>query len=115
MTTHNRNLTQEVANARLSEAAELGGPRFPRSCVTADDVYRPLFNDEQYDLFIRAAEELPQWVEHLTREEFLETVPGSDTECLGGERHYTFLQAIAMCKSQNCMLSRIHPLVDKTP
>lgn len=83
-----------MANASLFEAAELGEPRYPRSCVTADEVYRPLFDDEQYNLFIRAAEELPQWVEHLTREEFLEAVPGSDTECIGGELHKMYCKLL---------------------
>lgn len=56
-----------------------------RGCVTADNVYRPLMDDNQLDLFTKAAEDLPQWVESLTREELMEAVPGSTADCLGGE------------------------------
>lgn len=56
-----------------------------RGCVTTDNVYRPLMDDNQLDLFTKAAEELPQWVESLTREELMEAVPGSTADCLGGK------------------------------
>lgn len=42
-------------------------------------------DEKQVDLFAKAAEDLPQWVESLTREEIMEAVPGSTPECLGGE------------------------------
>lgn len=56
-----------------------------RGCVTADNVYRPLMDANQLDLFTKAAEDLPQWVESLTREELMMAVPGSTADCLGGE------------------------------
>ncbi|CAM9517672.1 unnamed protein product [Ectocarpus sp. 4 AP-2014] len=43
-------------------------------------------DEKQVDLFSKAAENLPQWVESLTREEIMEAVPGSTPECLGGVR-----------------------------
>ncbi|CAM9671765.1 unnamed protein product [Laminaria digitata] len=80
----------EVINARLvSEAGEEGGegtsaPHAPRGCITTEKVYRPLMDEKQFDMFTKAAEDLPQWLQRLTREEYLEAVPGSDAECLGG-------------------------------
>lgn len=76
-------------NAGLAAGGgEEGGapvPHAPRGCVTTENVYRPLMDEKQFDIFTKAAEDLPQWVQRLTREEYLETVPGSDAECLGGE------------------------------
>ncbi|CAM9990083.1 unnamed protein product [Scytosiphon promiscuus] len=54
--------------------------------MTTDRVYRPLTDEKQLKLFNKAAEDLPQWVESLTREELMEAVPGSTAECLGGVR-----------------------------
>ncbi|CAN0071742.1 unnamed protein product [Ascophyllum nodosum] len=68
------------------EAAEQGRTQGPRSCIATDNIYRPLLDEKQYSTFTKAAQELPQWLEYLTREDFLEAVPGSDTKCLGGVR-----------------------------
>lgn len=76
-------------NARLvADAGEGGGTlatNAPRGCITTEKVYRPLMDEKQFDMFTEAAEALPQWVRQLTREEYLEAVPGSDADCLGGE------------------------------
>lgn len=56
-----------------------------QGCLTTENVYRPLMDDKQLDLFTKAAKDLPQWVESLTREELMEAVPGSAADCLGGE------------------------------
>ena len=83
-----------MANAGLTEAAEQGRTQGPRSCIATDNIYRPLLDEKQYSTFTKAAQELPQWLEYLTREDFLEAVPGSDTKCLGGERSQLFLGAV---------------------
>lgn len=84
---------QQTVNAKLVDncdddadgigsGAKVNGQR---GCVTTDRVYRPLTDEKQLKLFNKAAEDLPQWVESLTREELMEAVPGSTAECLGGE------------------------------
>lgn len=75
-----------MANAALAEEAVDQGGDASRGCLTTGKIYRPLMDETQYTMFTKAAEDLPQWVERLTREEYLEAVPGSDTGCLGGER-----------------------------
>lgn len=81
---------EKVVNAKLADDAATGdigeiGKGQQHGCLTTDKVYRPLMNNEQLDLFTKAAEDLPQWVESLTRDELMEAVPGSTADCLGGE------------------------------
>lgn len=78
-------MNAELAGDAAASKSEGGKGGELRGCVTADNVYRPLMDDNQLDLFTKAAEDLPQWVESLTREELMEAVPGSTTDCLGGE------------------------------
>lgn len=76
-----------MANAGLSGSAGGGDTeeQTKRDCLTTGKVYRPLMDEKQYDVFTKAAKDSPQWVQRLTREEYLEAVPGSDTQCLGGK------------------------------
>lgn len=74
-----------MVNAKLADGEEGGQGEGLKGCLTADKVYRPLMDDNQVDLFAKAAADLPQWVESLTREELMEAVPGSTADCLGGE------------------------------
>lgn len=81
---------EQTVNAKLvgDDAAcdSVGGEgKGLQGCITTDNVYRPLMDENQLDLFTKAAEDLPQWVESLTREELMEAVPGSTADCLGGE------------------------------
>ena len=84
-----RYFCREVVNTRLvadaGEGEETLVPDAPRGCITTEKVYRPLMDEKQFDMFTEAAEVLPQWVQKLTPEEYLEAVPGSDADCLGGE------------------------------
>lgn len=86
---HTAGVRREVVNARLVADAGEGGEALaqnaPRGCITTEKVYRPLMDEKQFGIFTKAAEALPQWVQQLTREEYLEAVPGSDADCLGGE------------------------------
>ncbi|CAN0435045.1 unnamed protein product, partial [Ectocarpus fasciculatus] len=81
---------QQTVNDKLVDDAAGGDDteqaNGPRGCLTTESVYRPLMDEKQVDLFTKAAEDLPQWVESLTREEIMEAVPGSTPECLGGVR-----------------------------
>ncbi|CBJ26082.1 conserved unknown protein [Ectocarpus siliculosus] len=81
--TVNDKLVDDAAAAAGDDASPANGPR---GCLTTNSVYRPLMDEKQVDLFTKAAEDLPQWVESLTREEIMEAVPGSTPECLGGVR-----------------------------
>ncbi|CAM9812329.1 unnamed protein product, partial [Ectocarpus sp. 13 AM-2016] len=85
-----KHLIQTVNDKLVDDAAAAGDDAAqangPRGCLTTDNVYRPLMDEKQVDLFTKAAEDLPQWVESLTREEIMKAVPGSTPECLGGVR-----------------------------
>lgn len=77
-------VVEQIVNAKL--VSDDGGKgKGLQGCLTADNVYRPLMDDKQLDLFTKAAKDLPQWVESLTREELMEAVPGSTADCLAGE------------------------------
>lgn len=82
---------EKTVNAKLAHDAAAGenagekGKGQQQGCLTTDKVYRPLMDDKQLDLFTKAAKDLPQWVESLTREELMEAVPGSTADCLGGD------------------------------
>lgn len=78
---------RKVANANLPDEVGQGEGQATHGCLMTDKVYRPLMDGTQYDMYKKAAEDIPQWVQRLTREEYLQAVPGSDTKCLGGERN----------------------------
>ncbi|CAM9413263.1 unnamed protein product, partial [Discosporangium mesarthrocarpum] len=74
----------EVAEAALrSEAGASPGDTTSR-CVSSRSVFRPLLDESHQEMYLRAAEETPQWVKVFSPEEFLEMVPGVDRGCIGG-------------------------------
>lgn len=80
----NGGVVGEVANDALAwSEAERGGRS--SACVTAEQVYRPLMDRKYDDMFIKAAEDLPEQVVRLTREEYLAAVPSAHPDCRGGE------------------------------
>lgn len=107
--------SREVANAGLAQGPidEAGmetkaqqsasDSSLPQDCLTTGKVYRPLMDEKHFDLFSKAAEVLPQWVEKLSREEYLKLVPGGDDSCLGGKQYQRSINVVvlnlALCPS----------------